>query len=264
MIRAFNKTSNFIDKFYTRQKAYVVCIVNQNICNRWINIVTDLFSVTTIAATGFFGVLSVAADLGSSSNNLVGLALVWSLQINGIMSFTLRLLADTESCMNSVVRLYEYIDNNPSEKSFDDRPPVNSPWPSEGNYTITDVSYKYRPELPLVLKKVSFDIRSKEKIGVVGRTGSGKSTLTLGLLRILELAENEDNTIGHINLDGEDVSELGLHHLRQNVTIIPQDPTLFTGTIKTNIDPFNKHTDLEIAETLKKVSLWDQIREDPD
>lgn len=146
---------------------------------------TDLFSVTTIAATGFFGVLSVAANLGSSSNNLVGLALVWSLQINGIMSFTLRLLADTESCMNSVVRLYEYIDNNPSEKSFDDRPPANSPWPSEGNYTITNVSYKYRPELPLVLKKVSFDIRSKEKIGVVGRTGSGKSTLTLGLLRIL-------------------------------------------------------------------------------
>jgi len=111
-----------------------------------------------------------------------------------------------------------------------------------------------------VLKKVSFDIKSKEKIGVVGRTGSGKSTLTLGLLRILELAENEDNSLGMINLDGENVSELGLHHLRQNVTIIPQDPTLFTGTIKTNIDPFNKYTDEQIAETLKKVSLWDQIK----
>jgi ABC-type multidrug transport system fused ATPase/permease subunit len=185
VIRAFAKTEHFIEKFYNRQKSYVVCIVNQNICNRWINIVTDLFSVLTIAATGFFGVLSVAADLGKSSNNLVGLALVWSLQINGIMSFTLRLLADTESCMNSVVRLYEYIDNNPAERSFDERPPANDPWPSEGNYAITDASYKYRPELPLVLKKVSFDIRSKEKIGVVGRTGSGKSTLTLGLLRIL-------------------------------------------------------------------------------
>ena len=111
-----------------------------------------------------------------------------------------------------------------------------------------------------MLKKVSFDIKSKEKIGVVGRTGSGKSTLTLGLLRILELAENEDNSLGVINLDGENVSELGLHHLRQNVTNIPQDPTLFTGTIKTNIDPFNKYTDEQIAETLKKVSLWDQIK----
>jgi hypothetical protein len=91
-----------------------VCIVNQNICNRWINIVTDLFSVVTIAATGMFGVLSVSYDLGQSSNNLVGLALVWALQINAIMSFTLRLLADTESNMNAVVRLYDYIDNNPS------------------------------------------------------------------------------------------------------------------------------------------------------
>jgi hypothetical protein len=96
-----------------------VCIVNQNICNRWINIVTDLFSVVTIAATGMFGVLSVSYDLGQSSNNLVGLALVWALQINAIMSFTLRLLADTESNMNAVVRLYDYIDNNPSERSFD-------------------------------------------------------------------------------------------------------------------------------------------------
>jgi ABC-type multidrug transport system fused ATPase/permease subunit len=94
-----------------------------------------------------------------------------------------------------------------------------------------------------VLKKISFDIKSKEKIGVVGRTGSGKSTLTLGLLRILEMAENDDGTMGNINLDEENISELGLHHLRQNVTIIPQDPTLFTGTIKTNIDPFNKYTD---------------------
>ena len=96
----------------------------------------------------------------------------------------------------------------------------------------------------------------------MGRTGSGKSTLTLGLLRILELAENDDGTLGKINLDGENVSELGLHPLRHNVTIIPQDPTLFTGTIKSNIDPFNKYTDEEVAETLKKVSLWDQIRED--
>lgn len=242
-MRAFDKTEKFIEKYYLRQKSYVVCIVNQNICNRWISIVTDLFSVLTIAATGFFGVISVAENLGKSSNNMVGLALVWSLQINGIMSFTLRLLADTESCMNSVVRLYEYIDNNPSEKSFDEKVPKAEVWPTAGNYAIEDVSYRYRPELPLVLKRISFDIRSKEKIGVVGRTGSGKSTLTLGLLRILELAENDDATTGKIVLDDEDISELGLHHLRQNVTIIPQDPTLFTGTIKTNIDPFNRYTD---------------------
>lgn len=185
VIRAFNKTQNFIDRFFYFQKAYIVCIVNQNICTRWINIMTDLFSVVTIAATGMFGVISVAIDLGKSSNNLVGLALVWSLQINSIMSFTLRMLADTESCMVSVVRLYEYIDNNPSEKSFEEKIPDHEQWPTDGNYSIDNVSYRYRPELPLVLKKLKFDVQSKQKIGVVGRTGSGKSTLTLGLLRIL-------------------------------------------------------------------------------
>lgn len=113
----------------------------------------------------------------------------------------------------------------------------------------------------MVLKKISFDIKSKEKIGIVGRTGSGKSTMTLGLLRILELADNDDASKGEIILDDENISDLGLHHLRHNVTIIPQDPTLFTGTIKTNIDPFDSYTDEQIAETLKKVSLWDQIRE---
>ena len=85
----------------------------------------------------------------------------------------------------SVVRLYEYIDNNPSEKSFEEKIPDDANWPSDGNCSIDNVSFRYRPELPLVLKNLKFDVQSKQKIGVVGRTGSGKSTLTLGLLRIL-------------------------------------------------------------------------------
>lgn len=127
---------------------------------------------------------------------------------------------------------------------------------------MKNISYRYRPELPNVIKNISFDVKSKAKIGIVGRTGSGKSTMTLGLLRILEIAENYDKTKGKIILDQEDTSEIGLHHLRHNVTIIPQDPTLFTGTIKENIDPFDKYNDEQIAESLKKVSLWDQIKED--
>lgn len=81
------------------------------------------------------------------------------------------------------------------------------------------------------------------KVGIVGRTGSGKSSITLGLLRILEIAENEDGTKGSIFLDEEDISNLGLHYLRHNITMIPQDPTLFTGTIKSNIDPFDNYSD---------------------
>jgi hypothetical protein len=89
-------------------------LVNQNITTRWINLVTDLFSIVTIAAAGYFGVASTVINVGTSSANLIGLALVWGLQISTILSFTLRVLADTESNMNAVVRLYDYVDNNPS------------------------------------------------------------------------------------------------------------------------------------------------------
>jgi len=214
VIRAFDKTDHFIQKYFSRQKDFIIATVNQNITSRWINLVTDIFSVVTVSAAGYFGVLSTVIG-GSSSNSLIGLALVWSLQINSIMSFTLRVLADTESNMNAVVRLYDYIDNNPSEKDFDEPKPEHDVWPSHGKYKIAGASYKYRPELPYVLKQISFDIKEKSKIGVVGRTGSGKSTLTLGLLRILELTQNEDGSMGNIILDNENTSDLGLHCLRQ-------------------------------------------------
>ena len=235
--------------------------MNQNITTRWVNLMTDFFSVLTIAAAGYFGVITVFTNLGTKSSNLIGLALVWSLQISSIMSFTLRILADTESNMNAVVRLYDYIDNNPREFDFEEPKPKDEQWPRHGVYDIDNISFKYRPELPLVIKKISFDIKENAKIGIVGRTGSGKSTMTLGLLRILELAGNEDGSMGKIVLDSENASELGLHYLRHNITIIPQDPTLFTGTIKTNIDPFDKYKDSDIAECLKKVELWDEIRD---
>ena len=225
---------------------------------------TDIFSNITVAAAGYLGVLSVVAKFGANNSNLIGLSLVWSLQISTLMSFTLRILAETQSNMNAVVRLYDYIDNNPSEKDFDEPAPKNKDWPNRGHYQIDSISYKYRPELPLVIKSISFDVKENAKIGIVGRTGSGKSTMTLGLLRILQLAQNEDGTTGTIDLDGEDYSAVGLHYLRHNIAIIPQDPTLFTGTIKSNIDPFNMYEDKALVKCLKKVELWNQIRDNPD
>jgi ATP-binding cassette subfamily C (CFTR/MRP) protein 1 len=100
------------------------------------------------------------------------------------------------------------------------------------------VSYRYREGLPLVIRNLSVSIEGNKKIGIVGRTGSGKSTFILGLLRILEIADNSDESRGSISLDGEDISEIGLHYLRHCVSVIPQDPVLFIGTIRFNIDPF--------------------------
>ena len=146
---------------------------------------TDIFCNITVAAAGYLGVVSVIVNLGASNSNLIGLALVWSLQISALLSWTLMVLADCESNMNAVVRLYDYIDNNPSEKDFEEPKPKNENWPNRGHYQIDSISYKYRPELPLVIKSISFDVKENAKIGIVGRTGSGKSTMTLGLLRIL-------------------------------------------------------------------------------
>lgn len=120
-------------------------MVNQNITTRWINLVTDLFSISTIAAAGYFGVATTVWSVGTDSSNLIGLALVWSLQISTILSFTLRVLADTESNMNAVVRLFDYVDNNPSEASFDEKKPSNEKWPDKGEYKVQNISYKYRP-----------------------------------------------------------------------------------------------------------------------
>jgi hypothetical protein len=114
------------------QKAYVVATTNQNICARWIYIIADIFSISTIAATGYFGIISIAIGFGNANVNLIGLALIWSFQISFMLSFCLKLVADTESSMNSVVRLYDYIDNNPSEKSFEENQPSSKEWPTSG------------------------------------------------------------------------------------------------------------------------------------
>jgi ABC-type multidrug transport system fused ATPase/permease subunit len=108
-----------------------------------------------------------------------------------------------------------------------------------------------------VLKNVSFTIKSCEKIGIVGRTGSGKSTLLVSLLRIVEAAE------GQVTIDGVDVSTIGLNDLRTKIAIIPQEPVLFVGTVRTNLDPFNKSTDDEIWKALHAVNLGETIQEMP-
>lgn len=188
MIRAFKQEVSFEQRYFQRQKNSIVTLSNQNITSRWIKVVSDIFSVITIAAAGYLGVATVIAQVGTSNVNIIGLALTWSLQISSVMSWTLTVFADTENSMNAVVRLYDYIDNNPSEKDFSQPSPSSEHWPQHGIFQITNASYKYRRELPLVIKNICFDIEENAKIGIVGRTGSGKSTITLGLLRILELA----------------------------------------------------------------------------
>lgn len=130
--------------------------------------------------------------------------------------------------------------------------PENEPqsdWPSKGKINFNGYSTRYRDGLELVLKEISFEIKGGHRVGVVGRTGAGKSSLTLALFRLVEAAD------GRITIDGVDIGQLGLYDLRSRITIIPQDPVLFTGTLRLNLDPFEKHSDADLWTALELAHL---------
>ena len=146
-----------------------------------------------------------------------------------------------------ISRVYNLLDIPQERQAGND--PKDAQWPSKGEIEFKDVVLKYRPNTDTVLKKLSFKVQPGEKVGIVGRTGAGKSTISMALTRIVELHG------GHIQIDGEDISKLKLETLRDAMTMIPQDPCLFTGTLRHNVDPFEEHKDEEIIELFKKAGL---------
>jgi len=187
--------------------------------------------------------------------SIAGLALSNVLQMLVFVQWTVRMYGDVNSQIASVGQLVYYADI-PSEAPAvipETQPPAS--WPSEGKIEFQNVVLRYQPTGPMVLKNVNFTINSCEKIGIVGRTGSGKSTLLISLLRIVEAAE------GKVLIDGVDVSKIGLDELRTKIAIIPQEPVLFVGTVRSNLDPFSKSTDQEIWKALHAVNLGETIQE---
>ena len=132
---------------------------------------------------------------------------------------------------------------------------VEPEWPTEGRITFSNAQMRYRAGLPLVLTGLNMDIRGGERIGIVGRTGAGKSSIMSALFRITELSG------GSITIDGKDIGKVGLQDLRSRLAIIPQDPTLFRGTVRSNLDPFNEHNDLELWDALRKSHLIGELPE---
>jgi len=141
-------------------------------------------------------------------------------------------------------------EENPDKKFME----VPKGWPAEGKIEFEDVEVRYYKYTVAILKSISFTINPRETIGILGSSGSGKTTLMMGLLRMLELAE------GSIKVDGIDIKDIRLETLRSNIGIIPQEPVLFGGTVRSNLDPFNEHTDQEIWDALRKVSLYEDIQ----
>ncbi|KAH8929585.1 hypothetical protein BT69DRAFT_1328619 [Atractiella rhizophila] len=243
-IRAFSAERRFMESLYDKTDEFQANHYALWMSNRYLLWRFDILGAGTIFFTSVFalagGVSAGWAALGISSAILLSRATYW----------LLREYAELELDLNSVERIDELctLKQEPPGTIEGHRPPAY--WPSDkGALIVEDLTIKYAPELDPVLKQLSFTINPQEKVGVVGRTGSGKSTLALSILRFT------DPSGGRIILDGIDITTIGVQDLRTKITLIPQDPALFSGTIRSNLDPFEQHTDAECWEALRRVGL---------
>lgn len=220
--------------------AYFLTFSNQ----RWLSVRLDAIGTVLVFVTG----LLVVTSRFDVSPSIAGLVLSYILSVVQMIQFTVRQLAEVENNMNSTERIQYYgqsLEEEAPLHTIDVRPS----WPETGEIVFNDVQMRYREGLPLVLQGLSMRVKGGERIGVVGRTGAGKSSIMSTLFRLVEISG------GKITIDGVNISEIGLKDLRSRLSIIPQDPTLFRGTIRTNLDPFNEHTDLELWSALRQADL---------
>ncbi|KAI0481182.1 P-loop containing nucleoside triphosphate hydrolase protein [Xylariaceae sp. FL0804] len=220
--------------------------------NRWLAIRLEFLGAIIILGAAGFSIISVTNHSGLSAG-MVGLAMSYGLQITSSLNWIVRQTVEVETNIVSVERVLEYARLTPEapEIIHRHRPPVA--WPSKGAVEFQNYSTRYRPGLDLVLKNINLDIKSHEKIGVVGRTGAGKSSLTLALFRLIE------PDTGNISIDDLNTSSIGLLDLRRRLAIIPQDAALFEGTIRENLDPGHVHDDTELWSVLDHARLKEHV-----
>lgn len=237
--RFISKNDELVDRL---NEAYLVTVSNQ----RWIGISLDLtgtglvFIVVMLALTRQFNISAAST----------GLITTYVLELGNEISDALVSFSEVENEMNSVERVCHYANELDQEAAYKVVGLGHAPeWPQNGVVEFKNVSLRYREGLPLVLKSLNFKVGSNEKIGIVGRTGCGKSTIVNALFRIVEIAG------GKIEIDGLDIKKLGLYDLRSKLSIIPQDPVLFEGSIRKNLDPFNERSDMELLDALRRSGL---------
>uniref|UniRef100_A0AAZ3NR57 Uncharacterized protein n=1 Tax=Oncorhynchus tshawytscha TaxID=74940 RepID=A0AAZ3NR57_ONCTS len=241
VIRAYCRHDAFVlmsdMKVDDNQKSYYPGIVS----NRWLGVRIEFIGNCIVLFAALFAVI------GKDKLNpgLVGLSVSYALLVTMSLNWMVRMTSDLESNIVAVERVREYSETK-TEAPWEVEDKKPSPdWPSQGNVEFSDYSVRYREGLELVLKNLTLSVKGGEKIGIVGRTGAGKSSMTLCLFRLLEAAG------GEITIDGVKISEIGLHDLRSKLTIIPQEPVLFSGSLRMNLDPFERYSDGEIWKALE-------------
>ena len=254
-IRSNDALAYFEKKFATAQDAHSRAFFSFIASSRWVGFRIDSIAFLFIAISSFLAVLFNQEGWFEVDSAILGLALTMMLQLMSIFQWCIRQSAEVINQMVAVERVLGFGDL-PAEADLElesDKQLDN--WPQNGAMTVSNLSARYRATLPLSLEKVSFEIPSGSHVGVVGRTGSGKSTLVQCLFRLLEPEE------GSIQLSGVDITNVGLHTLRTRLSVIPQAPVLFSGcTIRENLDPFSRHEDGAIEEVLRDVHMWQVVQ----
>ncbi|XP_077850568.1 ATP binding cassette subfamily C member 13 isoform X1 [Macaca mulatta] len=252
-IRAFGHQQRFIQQYKEVVNENLVCFYNNVISNRWLSVRLEFLGNLMVL---FAALLAVLAG-NSIDSATVGLSISYALNITHSLNFWVKKACEIETNAVAVERVCEY-ENMDKEAPWimSRRPPLQ--WPNKGVVEFINYQARYRDELGLALQDITFQTHGEEKIGIVGRTGAGKSTLSNCLFRIVERAG------GKIIIDGIDISTIGLHDLRGKLNIIPQHPVLFSGTLQMNLDPLNKYSDSKLWEALELCHLKEFVQSLPE
>ncbi|KAG9466704.1 hypothetical protein GDO78_016239 [Eleutherodactylus coqui] len=251
-IRAFRHQERFIGQNKDVINENLVCYYNNVISNRWLAVRLEFLGNLVV----FFAALFAVQAGNKMTSGTVGLSITYALNITQTLNFWVRKACEIETNGVAIERVCEYEEMEKEAPWILPRRPV-AEWPDRGVIEFTNYQARYREDHDLALRDVTFKLHETEKLGIVGRTGAGKSTLTNCLFRIVERAG------GRIVIDGIDISTIGLHDLRSKLNIIPQDPVLFSGTIRMNLDPLERHSDADHWEALEMCHLKNFVQSLP-
>ncbi|KAF8626899.1 hypothetical protein AX15_004637 [Amanita polypyramis BW_CC] len=250
-VRAFSAERRFLDNLHRKIDITTKMWYTFWMTNRWLLINFDVLGAFSVLITTLFSITTLVDDAG-----LAGLCITSAMAFTSSVYWACRFWTALELDLNSVERVVEYLDLPQEPPTIIESNRAPAYWPSSSNkdalVSVEDLTVKYAPDLPAVLQDISFTLKAGERVGLLGRTGSGKSTLAMSLLRFVDPAS------GRIVIDGIDISKIGLHDLRSRITFIPQDATLFSGTLRDNLDPFGEHEDSECLDVLHRVQLMGQ------
>lgn len=256
VIRAYKKEEWFREQFFTYLERSQKASVNNFLLNRWFSIRIPMIGALISGTTALCLIFSVGT--GRLSAATAGLVVIYSMSFWEALNWGIRILSDLESRMTSIERI-RFMTQIPSEKLFvtEERVFVDANWPEHGHIRFSGVHARYDESLPEVVKGLNVDIPGRAQVGIVGRTGAGKTTLFQMLYRFINIHS------GTIEIDGVDIASIDLETLRSRLAIIPQDPTLFMGTLRSNLDPYSRKSDEEVWKVLKETGMDELVMSFP-